>query len=120
MSTKHALVTGAAGGIGCAVSNTLHSLGWQVTGIDLRLSCVTESTTTEWPILHADLTDPQALARALASVRSARPITAVVHTAAVQPIGAVGKLGLDEWESCLRVNVLALEQIVAICIDDLR
>lgn len=119
MNPGHVLVTGASGGIGGAVGDVLHAQGWRVTGLDVR-PAGPDRAAGRRQALQVDVADRRALEEALAVARAAGPVTAVVHAAAVQPIGPVGSVGLDDWERCLRVNVLALEQIVATCLDDLR
>jgi NAD(P)-dependent dehydrogenase (short-subunit alcohol dehydrogenase family) len=120
MSAGHVLVTGASGGIGGAVSDVLHARGWQVTGLDVRPRPPGTIASEDWQAVEVDVADRRALSEAVAVARGAGPITALVHAAAVQPVGPAGSLGLDVWERCLQVNVLALEQLVAECLDDLR
>jgi len=118
LSPGHALVTGAAGGIGGAVCDVLHERGWRVTGLDLLAK--PDGDGADWQCLQVDVTDRRALEERVAAARVKAPITAVVHAAAVQPIGPSGGLDLEVWEHCLRVNVLAIEHLVSACLDDLR
>jgi NAD(P)-dependent dehydrogenase (short-subunit alcohol dehydrogenase family) len=54
-SIRVALVTGAASGLGAALSNLLVSMGWRVAGLDLRPSNTDLSLT-------ADVANPEAVA----------------------------------------------------------
>jgi NAD(P)-dependent dehydrogenase (short-subunit alcohol dehydrogenase family) len=40
-------------------------------------------------------------------------VSAIVHNAAVQPLGGAGETSLDEWTEALRVNVVAVDLLVA-------
>jgi NAD(P)-dependent dehydrogenase (short-subunit alcohol dehydrogenase family) len=120
VSAGHALVTGACGGIGGAVGDLLHARGWRVTGLDVRPRPPGQVATEDWLAVEVDVADRRALREAVTAARAAGPITAIVHAAAVQPVGPAGGLDLDVWQRCLQVNVLALEQLVAECLDDLR
>lgn len=120
MSAHHVLITGASGGIGSAVGSVMHSRGWTVTGTDVRLPPPGDEKHRGWTVLEVDIGDSAALAWAIEQARAVAPVTAIVHAAAVQPLGAVGEMSMDVWEQTLRVNVLALEQLVQTCLDDLR
>ena len=119
MNAGHVLVTGASGGIGSAVGALMHSRGWTVTGTDVQPPA-DDVKHVGWNVLQVDIGDAAALEWAVGQARSIAPVTAIVHAAAMQPLGPVGGLGLSVWEQTLRVNVLALEQIVQACLDDLR
>lgn len=98
-----AVVTGACGGIGGAIVTRLEASGYRVVGLDRRnsrpgsLDC------------QIDLADTEALAALAAELADKHAVTALVHNAAVQPLGGVGEVSVDSWVEALRVNVLAAD-----------
>lgn len=108
--TRAAVVTGAAGGIGAATCSRLRAAGFWVVGTD-RLPPGEGDCDA---FVHLDLENvgqsDEAAARAAEQLRRStgeRPIHALVHAAAVQKVGTVNALTVEDFASTLRVNVLA-------------
>lgn len=100
-STKGALVTGAASGLGAAVAARLRSSGWRVAGLDLRPS------DTDLPLI-ADVTDPGTVAAAVESAfRELGGLAAVASCAgSTPPDFRLAHLTTDaEWDAMVRVNL---------------
>lgn len=109
------LVTGASGGIGRAVCTLLLEQGHKVTGVDS-----VPLLGAPWHQVRADLSQEGAAYRAGNAARDFGSVTHLVHCAAVQVLGAAGQVTDDVWLASLRVNVLALDELVRACAEDLR
>jgi NAD(P)-dependent dehydrogenase (short-subunit alcohol dehydrogenase family) len=101
--SKVIVVTGSAGGIGQAITTKLEERGHRVIGLD-RAGCRPESHDHQ-----IDMADTDALLSLAYDLAGGYEIGALVHNAAVQPIGAVGETPVAEWIEALRVNVLAAD-----------
>ena len=109
------LITGAAGGIGVCLVETLVEAGWSVLGSDHPSVSPSENLLQRcqaW--IPADLgglsRDPHQLEALRSSVLSATgndELMAVVHNAAVQRLGSFEQLGLADWQETLDVNLMA-------------
>lgn len=99
-----ALVTGAAGGIGSAICTRLEYDGFEVVGIDRQSSARRRHVVL-------DMNESGELAQ-LTNVIDQSRVVAIVHNAAVQPLGAAGSNDLETWIEALRVNVIAADALV--------
>lgn len=105
---SHAVVvTGAAGGIGAALCQRMRSDGYVAVGIDQ-----TEAAEADVDI-RIDLRDYGRLASVVRELAVDYDLKAIVHNAAVQPVGRAGETSLDEWSDTLRVNVIAADALVS-------
>jgi NAD(P)-dependent dehydrogenase (short-subunit alcohol dehydrogenase family) len=111
----HVVVTGSSGGIGRAVCTMLAKQGHAVTGIDLITL-----PSPPWNQIRVDLSKDGAAFSAGCDARKDIPVTHLVHCAAVQVLGAAGQVSDGLWLTSLRVNVLAVDELVRACLDDLR
>lgn len=100
---KVVVVTGSAGGIGQAITTKLEQRGHLVIGLD-RAGRRPDSHDRQ-----VDMAETEALLSIADELADAYPIGALVHNAAVQPIGAVGETSVEDWIEALRVNVLAAD-----------
>ena len=94
-----ALVTGAASGIGAAISARLTERGWKVAGLDLR------GSETDLP-LTADVTDREALREAVNRTASELgPVSLLVTVAGYYEMLPVSEIGVDRWRRMLAVHL---------------
>ena len=100
---KVVVVTGSAGGIGQAITDKLEQRGHLVVGLD-RSGCRPDSHDRQ-----VDMADTDALLAVAQELAAGYEIGALVHNAAVQPLGAVGETSVADWIEALRVNVLAAD-----------
>jgi 2-hydroxycyclohexanecarboxyl-CoA dehydrogenase len=101
---RAAIVTGAAGGIGRAISAGLAKAGWDVAGIDLR----SPDDVSDLASRHAvDITDGPALRAALAEINLRHRITGVVNCAGISSVGRF--LDSDDafWRRLVEINFVA-------------
>lgn len=96
---RHALVTGAASGIGLAAAELLLKQGWRVTGLD-RQPCPTNLAAAQW--IACDLSDPSGLDAVCATV--ADPLDALVLSAGVAGVGDPLRV--------LQINFIAARRMV--------
>jgi meso-butanediol dehydrogenase/(S,S)-butanediol dehydrogenase/diacetyl reductase len=94
ITSRHVLVTGAAGGIGAAVAAAFEANGAHVTRLDLRAAGGAEI---------CDVTDEVAVARAFAAVA---PLDHVVHAAGIVAVGRVADTNADEFRRVLEANAV--------------
>lgn len=59
------------------------------------------------------MSDTAEVAHVARELSSQHQIKAVVHNAAVQPLAKAGETSLDDWLDALRVNVIAVDALVA-------
>lgn len=111
--SKHqlALVTGAAGGIGNALVTAFTEQGYRVIALDhiskpAGLEC--------WKYICVDLqllvTDANYAKNHLAEIKNLLGndcLNALINNAAVQVLGGVSSLNVDDWQQTLNVNLLA-------------
>ncbi len=98
-SSRAALVTGAAGGIGACVVARLAERGWQVAGLDLRPSRAALS-------LEADVTDAAAVRRAAERAqRELGRIELLVTSAGTYEMLPVADITPERWQAMLRLHL---------------
>ena len=98
------LVTGAASGIGLALSRALTAAGSEVVGLD---RAAMEPAPGFNPVI-ADLADPEAIGAAVEAAFAAAPgLDALVNCAGIYPVTPMLDLRLDEWNRVLDLNLRA-------------
>lgn len=102
-----ALVTGAASGIGRACAAALLRAGACVVGLDLSADITTAFDGPEWLGVPADVTDADAMARALRlGVERFGGLDTVVVSAGIFPESeTIAGLHMDQWRRAMAVNV---------------
>lgn len=109
----HAVVTGAASGLGAATVRRLAAAGLKVAATDLEGSALSSAlgTVPGVTIDEVDVRDRPGLDRVLAEVAASGPIRAVVHCAGIAaPVGRlVGRTGRrydpTAWDDVIAVNL---------------
>lgn len=101
---KHAaLVTGASGGIGRSVCESLTEKGYDVFGVDRIAS--------EWTRgKQFDIQDPH-LVTSLRKEFAPDSLGAIVHCAAQQVIGKLGEQPLVSWQQSFATNLHSIDQL---------
>ncbi|MEW1721983.1 SDR family oxidoreductase [Streptomyces sp. NPDC093109] len=110
----HAVVTGAASGIGAAVAAELASHGWRITGVDLRadalrttLDALRERYGVPVTALAGDLADPDFPAGAVDRAWAAAPVDGLVNAAGIYPAIPFAELTAASWDRVQHINVRA-------------
>ncbi len=105
--TRAVVVTGAAGGIGAALCQRMRSDGYLTVGIDLESSAAADVE------LQLDLRDSERVAEIGGELAADYELKAVIHNAALQPLGVAGETSPSQWWDTLRVNLIAVDALVA-------
>ena len=105
--TLAVIVTGAAGGIGAALCDRVRSDGYVAVGLDRN------PATSADVCVEVDLSDSDEVAKVGQQLAARYQLKAIIHNAAVQPIAKAGETGLSDWLDALRVNVVAVDMLVA-------
>lgn len=95
--TNTAVVTGAAGGIGGAISTHLETQGWRVIRVDRAWPGASRSDR-----LTIDLRDESEIRRQLGPLGG---VTALVNNAAVMAPGSALTTTADQWDAVAEVNL---------------
>lgn len=106
---RAALVTGSEGGLGQALCAALHDAGYRVVGVD-RVGVGSGCDAFVGLDLHAACASSEALQEAATWLRAAlggEELSLLVNNAAVQILGGVGTVGLEDWNTTLTTNLTA-------------
>ena len=101
---KHALITGAASGIGQATAELFVAAGASVALVDIdreRLQLVS-STLAQSSAHVCDITDEEQVARL---IRDTPPLDVLVNCAGIGLVGTAEETALTDWQRLFRVNV---------------
>lgn len=119
---KRALVTGAATGIGRAVSARLAAEGAQVAGIGRRLHALEEARDALGlrVVEAADVSDPDSVTPAICRVLDELGgLDFLVNSAGVAQAGNIQQLSVDDWELPFAVNMRGTFLVTKLCLDAL-
>ncbi len=105
--TRAVIVTGAAGGLGAALCQRMRKDGYLAIGIDQNVAVDADVD------LRVDLRDSERLIELGRELARDYELKAIVHNGAVQPLAGAGETSLADWSDALRVNVIAVDALVA-------
>lgn len=109
LAGRHAVVTGAAQGIGAAITRRLAAQGATLTLMGRRLPPL-QALAAEWPgratAVSVDVSDEAAVAEAFAAARAAHgPVALLVNNAGQAESAPFGKTSLALWQRMIAVNL---------------
>jgi 3-oxoacyl-[acyl-carrier protein] reductase len=113
LSGSTALVTGASGGLGCAIAQRFAEAGAKVVihyrtnreqaqAVASRLNAATEVS-----LVSADLTNEFEVMRMFDDAALAEGLDVLVNNAGVYPTAALGDLSAEQWDAVLDANLRA-------------
>lgn len=125
LSGRHALITGAGGGIGAAIATALAEAGAMVSLAGRRLGPLEElarTIGTGAAVLDGfDVTDPAAIERGIAAAREKfGPINILVNNAGEAPSAPFDKTGLDLWSRVIAVDLTSAFLVTQAVLPDLK
>lgn len=115
--SRHAVITGAAEGIGYALAAELGAHGYVVTGVDVNAARAEETRRIlaekdiELRFLLGDLGEKSELDRLISALVAGPPIDLLVHNAGINCIGAFPNSNLQQQRRVLDVNLRAPLQL---------
>lgn len=101
-----ALITGVGSGIGAGTATVFMEAGWDVIGLD-RNEDASSKTLTRF--LHADVSDPEAMAEVFADIKKREGhLDALVNNAAIQLCSSIANTTPEEWDRVMATNVRSI------------
>lgn len=107
---KTAVITGATGGIGSALCAAFAASGYRVVACDIREGTVAGADVFlrfDLRALVAEVAERQPVVDRILESVGESGLTVLVNNAAVQVLGPVDGLTVDDWRASLDVNLLA-------------
>lgn len=121
-----AIVTGAAGGIGCAIVDAFLEQGMTVAAVDIKtdlLSGKFQSAVDQRKLflISTDLTDPQSLSGIMEFCHaSCGRVNVLVNNAARIIRKSIGETSESDWDKQMDVNLKASYFLSKLCADEMR
>jgi 2,3-dihydro-2,3-dihydroxybenzoate dehydrogenase len=107
LSQHHFIITGAAGGMGRAISTLFSELGAQLSLWDQTAAVYELAQQLNQHAWQTDLTNPQALQTAAAECHARAPLSGLILAQGVLRLGPAESLSLADWQHCLSHNATA-------------
>ncbi len=103
---KRVLITGVLGGIGQGLASTFQKAGYEVTGLDIRNEQAPNCDRLIQFDLHLFCNDETYRAEKKAEIDNVLPgLDVLINNAAVQILGSLSELRLEDWKMTQDVNV---------------
>lgn len=115
--TRHAVVTGAAEGIGRALVEVFGAHRYLMTGVDVNATCAAQTQAElsarglSVRFIQADLGEPDDLTRLATTLIDGPPIDVLVNNAGISCVGAFARSDLTRQQRVLDVNLRAPLQL---------
>jgi NAD(P)-dependent dehydrogenase (short-subunit alcohol dehydrogenase family) len=126
LTGRHAMVTGAGGGIGAAIAQTLGEAGARVTLAGRQRGPLVAAVSTlpkgnALAVDGFDVTSPEAIERGLAEARAAfGPVDVLVNNAGEAPSAPFDKTNLDLWSRVISVDLTGVFLVTHAVLPDLK
>ncbi|HEY6528968.1 MAG TPA: SDR family oxidoreductase [Cellvibrionaceae bacterium] len=104
---QHFIITGAAGGMGRAISSLFSELGATLSLWDKTAAVYELGQHLSQQAWQTDLTDPNALRLNADKCHGRAPLTGLILAQGVLSLGAAEELHLDDWNRCITHNATA-------------
>jgi len=108
LSGRVALVTGAAGGIGLAITQALLARGARLVAVDLDEVSISESSGVRLRSERCDISDPGAVKQLFATLATSNLLPDIlISNAGIYPAAAFEDITFESWRKVFAVNVEA-------------
>lgn len=102
-----AVITGAASGLGRALTERLAAAGWKVAAVDIESAFAGHSWPPSVSAIHGDVREPQFWRQLHDRLRAEwQSLGLLVNAAGVGATGEVGTLPVEQWRRILDTNLL--------------
>ena len=117
---KTVLITGVAGGIGCALSNVFRQNNYHVIGTDI-ITCdhVDAFVQADLAQLVNDANTRSLFSASVNSYLNDRALVGIINNAATQILGSVTETNIDDFQKSLSINLTAPLVLTQLFIQDL-
>jgi NAD(P)-dependent dehydrogenase (short-subunit alcohol dehydrogenase family) len=111
LAGRHAVVTGAASGLGRAVAHTLAGVGARVSVLDINAAGAAQTVTQirdaggHADAISCDVADPGSIAAAFEQVARSGPADILVNNAGINPRGASLEVTDEVWAHTMAINL---------------
>ena len=103
---KHAVITGAAAGIGNALAHRFAQAGYAITGVDVDTAGAARvERELNARFVIADLRSEPSIARVLSKLQG-KPIDVLIHNAGINAVGRFPDISIEDHEQLIAVKLL--------------